>query len=294
MTRIGFVGAGRMGGPMIRRLAAAGHEVRARAGTADKERVVTELGAVPVADAAAAADGADIVVVCVFDDDQVRQVCLDGPLLTAMSAGSTLVVHTTGSPDTVRSIAEAARGVGVTVVDAPVSGGPHDIAAGTLTVFAGGDAAAVDVARAALAAYADPVVHVGGTGSGQCVKLVNNALFAANIALLGDAVRLAGQLGVDEGALLGALLHGSGASRALDGVARRGSVASFTASVGEFLRKDVSAVRHAVADLGGSLGLLDEVVGTQWPRTDTAATSDRNRPDDDHIAAGVPDVRSVR
>jgi 3-hydroxyisobutyrate dehydrogenase-like beta-hydroxyacid dehydrogenase len=107
-----------------------------------------------------------------------------------------------------------------------------------------------------LAAYGDPILHLGPRGNGQRVKLVNNAVFAANLGLLAAAVELGAQLGVEESALLEALPHGSAASRALAGVVARGSVAGFAAAAGEFLGKDVAVVREVVADLGGDLGAL--------------------------------------
>ena len=84
MTRVGFVGAGRMGAPMVRRLVEAGHEVRALGRSVEKRRAVSELGAQPVTDLADVAAGADVVVVCVFTDEQVQQVCLESDLLSAM------------------------------------------------------------------------------------------------------------------------------------------------------------------------------------------------------------------
>ncbi|MFC3962319.1 NAD(P)-dependent oxidoreductase [Nocardia jiangsuensis] len=245
--RIGFVGAGRMGSPMVARLAGAGHEVRALGRSAEARAGVAELGATPAGTVAEAAEGADAVVLCVFTDDQVREVC------AAESFGdATLIVHTTGSPETVAAV--AARGTHV--VDAPVSGGPHDIARGSLTVFLGGADADVAVAREVLRAYADPILHVGPLGSGQRVKLVNNALFAAQIGLVADAVRLGAELGLPEDALLAALPHASGNSRALAGIAAKGSVAEFRSSVGEFLRKDVTVARALADALGADLGLL--------------------------------------
>lgn len=264
--RVGFVGAGRMGSPMVRRLVECGHEVRALARSDENRPAIAELGAHPVADVAGVAENAAVVVVCVFTDDQVREICLDGPLVGSMAPGSTLVLHTTGSPRTAEAVAAHARLHDVDVVDAPVSGGPHDIAAGTLTLFVGGNDAVIDRLRPVLTAYADPVLHVGAIGNGQRVKLVNNALFAANIGLVAEAVRLAEQLGVDEATLLTALPHGSGTSRALAGVSGRGSVEVFTRSVGDFLGKDVEVVRKTTADLGGSLGLLDDAIDAQATR----------------------------
>ena len=199
MTRVGFVGAGRMGGPMVRRLVEAGHDVRALGRSPEKRAAVEELGAQAVTDLALVAEGADAVIVCVFTDEQVRQVCLESDLVAAMAPGAVLVIHTTGSPRTAETI--AARGIDV--VDAPVSGGPHDIAAGHVTLFVGGDDDAVARVRPLLSAYGDPILHVGRTGAGQLVKLVNNTLFAAQIGLVAEGVRLGGRLGIEESALLG-------------------------------------------------------------------------------------------
>ena len=263
--KIGFVGAGRMGAPMVRRLAEAGHTVAALGRDDEKRSAIAELGARPVTSLAEVTAGADAVIVCVFTDEQVRRVCLDDGLLAAMPSGSVLVLHTTGSPSTAEALAEAGRPGGIAVVDAPVSGGPHDIAAGTVTVFAGGAEAAVQTVRPALSAYAEPVLHVGPTGSGQRVKLVNNTLFAAQIGIVAEAVRLAGRLGVDEATLLGALPHGSGTSRALTSIAAAGSADRFIAAVGEFVGKDVAVIRATVAELGGDLGMLDDAVDAGLP-----------------------------
>jgi hypothetical protein len=103
------------------------------------------------------------------------------------------------------------------VLDAPVSGGPHDIAAGPIALLVGGDQAHLDRAKPVLDAYGDPVLHLGTLGSGQAVKLVNNALFAANIGLITAAVGLGNRLGIDERTLLSALQHGSSSSRAWPG-----------------------------------------------------------------------------
>lgn len=258
--KVGFVGAGRMGAPMVRRLVDAGHAVTVLGRTPEKRTAAEELGAHPVDDLAELAREADAVVVCVFTDEQVRQVCLGDDLIGAMPPGAVLILHTTGSPRTAEAIAEEAGTRGVDVIDAPVSGGPHDIAAGTVTLFVGGEAEAVQRVHPLLSSYGDPVLHVGPLGYGQRVKLINNTLFAAQIGIVAEAVRLAGRLGVDEATLLAALPHGSGTSRALSSIAGVGSAAGFIGAVGEFIGKDVAVVRSTVADLGGDLGLLDTVV----------------------------------
>ena len=257
MTRVGFVGAGRMGAPMVRRLAESGHAVAALGRTDDKRAAIGDLGARPVADVAEAAD-ADVVIVCAFTDEQVQQICLLDGLVAAMRPGAALVVHTTGSPATTRSI--AAQHPHVDVVDAPVSGGPHNIAAGEVTLFVGGADEAVARLHPVLAAYGDPILHVGPLGAGQAVKLINNALFAAQIGLLAEAVTLGASLGVDEGKLLTSVIRGSGASRVGEFIAARGSVAGFVSDVGEFIGKDVTVVRRIAAELGTDLGLLDGVI----------------------------------
>ncbi|MCV7153662.1 NAD(P)-dependent oxidoreductase [Mycolicibacterium pyrenivorans] len=256
--RIGFVGAGRMGAPMVRRLADAGHEVRVLGRTDEKRAAVTDLGAQPVATTDEVCVDADAVVICVFTDDQVKQVCLDGDLVGRMRPGAVLVLHTTGSPRTAQSI--AARFDHVDVVDAPVSGGPHDIAAGSVTLFVGGSDDAVERVRPLLAAYGDPILHAGRTGSGQLVKLVNNTMFAAQIGLVAEGVQLGSRLGIDEGPLLNALTHGSAQSRVLSMIASAGSVDAFISAVGEFIGKDVAVVRNTVAELGGDLGRLEALV----------------------------------
>lgn len=260
MTRVGFVGAGRMGAPMVRRLVECGHDVRALGRTGEKRAAVGELGAQPVGDPGEVADGADVVAVCAFTDAQVREICLDGGLLDAMTAGSVLVVHTTGSPHTAGAL--AGYSPAVQVLDAPVSGGPHDIAAGRLTLFVGGDEAVLDRVRPVLSSYADPILHVGGLGAGQWVKLINNTLFAAQLGMLREAAAFAGQVGVDEAGLLGAIGHGSAASRVGDIVGARGSVQAFIDSVGEFIGKDVAVVRAIAAENGTDLGLLEGLLDT--------------------------------
>ncbi|BBZ03458.1 6-phosphogluconate dehydrogenase [Mycolicibacterium chitae] len=259
--KVGFVGAGRMGTPMVQRLLAADHEVVVLGRSEDKRAELTELGATAVGVATDVAD-ADVVIVCVFTDEQVRELCADdgGGLLAAMRPGSVLVVHTTGSPQTTATLAEAGAARDVGVLDAPVSGGPHDIAAGQLTLYLGGAEDAVAKARPALESYGDPVVHVGPAGSGQKMKLINNALFAAQIGLVAEAAKLADRLGIDESAALNALPHGSGASKAMGNIARAGSTAGFIAAVGEFIGKDVAVVRQTAAELGADLGRLDPLV----------------------------------
>jgi 3-hydroxyisobutyrate dehydrogenase-like beta-hydroxyacid dehydrogenase len=243
---------------MVSRLVAAGHDVQVLGRTAEQRRQLERLGASAIDDVAEVGPQADVVVLCVFTDEQVRQVCLDSALLPSMPSGSTLVVHTTASPKTIETI--AARADDVDLVDAPVSGGPHDVAAGKLTLFVGGADEAVARLRPVLGCYGNPVLHVGPSGAGQKVKLVNNALFAGHIGLLAQSIRLGERLGVPESTLLAALAHGSATSRVLNIVAARGSVASFIEVAGEFVGKDVAVVRSIAEEFGSDLSVLHDAI----------------------------------
>ena len=251
---------------MVARLVAAGHDVSVLGRSNDKRSTIAELGADAVAEIAAVGSAADVVVICVFTDDQVREICLTDDLIAAIPSGSALVLHTTGSPHTVETIAERAGPHGVDVVGAPVSGGPHNAAAGELTLFVGGADHPVARVRPVLSSYGDPILNVGLLGAGQKVKLINNALFAAQLGLLADSVEFAARLGVEESALLTALPHGSAASRVLDIVAAGGSVASFVETAGEFVGKDVAVIRRIAAELGSDLGTIDDVIDVAIPR----------------------------
>ena len=247
---IGMVGLGEMGMPMLERLRAAGHDVRFRARRPEVIERAVGLGATPD-------DGfgdRDVVIICVFSDDQVREV---GPeVLATMKTGSTLVNHTTGSPATATLLAREAEPRGVRVLDAALSGGPDDIRAGRLTLLIGGDETVLDDVRPALGAYSDPILHVGQIGDGQRVKLVNNALFAAQIALVADAEHLARGLGVDPAMALDAIQHCSGDSRVLRAVAAVGSSARMQEVAGRFIRKDVAVVEQVAREAGVGLGRL--------------------------------------
>jgi 3-hydroxyisobutyrate dehydrogenase-like beta-hydroxyacid dehydrogenase len=263
LMRVGFIGAGRMGAPMVRRLGAAGHHVHALGRTDEKRKAILKLNAHSVGDVVETAERAEAVIICVFTDEQVQQICFETELLDAMAPGSALILHTTCSPRTAEAIVPVAPHVNV--IDAPVSGGPQEIEAGHLTVFVGGADDAVKRVTPLLSAYGDPILHAGPTGAGQKVKLINNALFAAQIGLLREAVALGDRLGLAESTLLAALPSGSGSSRVAGHVAAGGSVGGFIDSVGEFVGKDVAVIREIVRQLGSDLGLLDDVINAGLP-----------------------------
>jgi 3-hydroxyisobutyrate dehydrogenase-like beta-hydroxyacid dehydrogenase len=269
--RVGIVGTGAMGRPLVDRLVAAGFDVTAFARRSDARG---ELAAAGVSCADSLTDlpeGRDVVVVYVYSDEQVREVVLERGLADAMEPGAIIVVLTTGSPRTVEAIAARVQPRGVGVVDAPGSGGPAQVADGTLTVFVGGDDEHVDRCRPLFAAYATNVVHFGALGAGQKVKLLNNLLFGAHVGLALEAARLSAAIDVDP-ALLAKTLHTcSGASYALDLVAAMGSAERLVEVAGHFVRKDVLVAQEVAEELHAPLGSIGAAVMPFLERTRTRA-----------------------
>jgi 3-hydroxyisobutyrate dehydrogenase-like beta-hydroxyacid dehydrogenase len=262
-VKIGFLGAGRMGRPMLDQLAGAGHEVTVLT-RRPETRAAAEADGLACADTVArTVRGAEVVFVVVLNDDQVRTVCL-GPdgAIAAMAAGSTLVQHTTSDPATAQLLVQAGADRRIGVLDAALSGGPHDIVASRLTLWVGGDERLLDEMRPLLETYAAPIMLVGPPGNGQRVKLVNNSLFVAQVGLAVDAVRLAGALGIDEQVILAAVQHGSGASRGLGVVAGMGSVDAVGDHLSELMQKDVTVVREVARRAGVDLGIIGEVLSS--------------------------------
>ena len=261
--RVGFVGLGDQGGPMARRIADAGFSTTV---WARRPATLHPFASTPATIAASPADlgrTSDLVGVCVVNDDDVRAVLL-GPdgVLAGMGPGSIIAIHSTVHPQTCREVADAARATGVSVIDAPVSGGGQVAAAGQLLVLVGGEEADVERARPVFVTFGDPVVHLGPLGSGQLAKLINNALMTAQLGLADDALRLGAGLGMDAAALADALSHGSGNSFSLGVRRRMGSGLAHFPATG-LLRKDLDILTAvgtgAAVDLG-ALGAAAEAV----------------------------------
>ncbi|MFW0785790.1 NAD(P)-dependent oxidoreductase [Gordonia sp. CPCC 206044] len=257
---IGFIGAGQMGEPMVRRLVDAGHEVVLYARRPEVRERLAEAGASLADSVADAAARADILILCLFSDAQLVDLAggPDGYLTNARST-SVVVSHVTGNVSTLEKLV-AEFPDGPEIIDAPVSGSAKDIAAGEITVLVGGNEAAVDRAEPVLAAYAKPIIRTGGLGSALNLKLVNNILFAANAQLTAAAVELGNRLGIGSEQLLSAIALSSGRSYALASVKSLGDVARFTEVAAPFLRKDVSACVVAAEEAGIDLGWLRSVV----------------------------------
>jgi 3-hydroxyisobutyrate dehydrogenase-like beta-hydroxyacid dehydrogenase len=218
-------------------------------------------GAPVVSTLADAARDADVVLVCVYSDSQVKDVALgsDG-LIAAMAPGAILALHTTGSPATAKRLAEAGAARGVRVVDAPVSGGADDIMAGRLTILLGGDPDDVARVQSVVSAYGDPILPIGALGSAQVVKLVNNAIFAANIQLVAEAERIAKDLGVDATTLANVVQQCSGASYVMGLLSGVGSSKVLVDLAGHYMRKDFDVVSEVASELDVDLGIIGEIV----------------------------------
>ena len=193
MARLGFIGLGVMGGQMARHLAGAGHELivyNRRRGKADAW--VGEHGGTAVDSPAEAARGADGVIACVGNDDDLASVTLgrDGAF-RAMAKGCVFVDHTTVSAKVARQLAVEAKGLGLHSVDAPMTGGQVGAVNGTLTLMCGGTAKGVEAAKPFMQAYSSRIVHVGPAGAGQTTKMCNQIAFAGILQSLGEAMRFA-------------------------------------------------------------------------------------------------------
>jgi 3-hydroxyisobutyrate dehydrogenase-like beta-hydroxyacid dehydrogenase len=197
--KLAFLGLGVMGYPMAGHLAKAGHEVTVYNRTAAKaEAWAKEYGGAHRATAAAAADGAAIVFLCVGNDHDVREVAA-GPngALAGMTSGAILVDHTTASADLARELHAAAKAKGVGFLDAPVSGGQAGAVNGRLTVMVGGDEAPFRTAEPIMRHYGQAVTLMGPSGSGQLTKMVNQILLAGLIQGLSEGINFAMKVGLD-------------------------------------------------------------------------------------------------
>ncbi|MGH2840625.1 MAG: NAD(P)-dependent oxidoreductase [Solirubrobacteraceae bacterium] len=212
--RAGFVGLGIMGSRMAANLARAGHELTVFNRTrSTAEAWVAEHGGTVAGSPAAVGAASDVVISMVVDGEQVREVLL-GPhgVADGAAAGALCVDMSTIGPDQTRAIGADLAERGLRFLDAPVSGSSPKAQDGTLTIMAGGDADDFTRAEPLLRIMGELVVHVGELGQGEMVKLINNALGAANATALGEALLVAQASGVDLDALQTVLGASSGAS----------------------------------------------------------------------------------
>ncbi|MFF6804071.1 NAD(P)-binding domain-containing protein [Streptomyces sp. NPDC012616] len=251
-ARVGFIGLGSQGTPMARRIIAAGHKTTLWARSPAALAPFVGSGAETARSPAELATRSDLVCLCVVDDADVEQV-VTGPdgVLAGLRRGGVIAIQSTVHPDTCRRLEASARTCGVSLVDAPVSGGGRAAEQGSLVVMAGGDPQVFAYCRPVFATYGDPVVHLGPTGSGQLAKILNNLLFTAHLGLASEALGLGATLGLDRAALSRILPRGSAASFALERVADAdGGLDRIAAHAGALLAKDVRLFAE-IADRDG-------------------------------------------
>jgi 3-hydroxyisobutyrate dehydrogenase len=213
--RVAFIGLGVMGYPMAGHMARAGHTVSVFNRSPEKaRRWVEEYGGATGVTIAEAVNGCELVALCVGNDADVRQ-CL-AETLPNMAAGGVVVDHTTTSAKLAREAATQARELGRWFVDGPVSGGQAGAVAGSLTVMAGGETQAFEKAEPVIAAYSKAIRLIGGPGSGQLAKMVNQICIAGLVQGLAEAVHFAKTAGLDTDAVYEAISKGAAQSWQMD------------------------------------------------------------------------------
>lgn len=198
MARIGFIGLGNMGGPMAQNLLKAGHEVKAFDLSAEALTAANNAGAAIADSAADAARGVEVVVTMLPAGAHVRSVYLEGDtILDAADEGTLFIDSSTIDVDTARAVSEGASAKGLTMVDAPVSGGVMAAEGGTLTFMVGGSDEGFERAKPILESMGKNIFHAGGAGNGQAAKICNNMLLAISMIGTCEAFVLAEKLGLD-------------------------------------------------------------------------------------------------
>ena len=212
--RIGWIGLGRMGRPMVENLIRKGFDVTVQNRSQGKVQEIVAMGATAGESYAAMGATLDAVHVCLPGEDVVREV-IAGPsgVLSNAREGLIIVDHSTIHPDDARDLARMASEKGVTYLDAPVSGAGPYAERGELTIMCGGDPVAFAAAKPAMDAMGRTVELMGDVGAGSATKIVNNVLMATNLAVAMEGLLLAVKAGLDPEAFFSVVRTASGASR---------------------------------------------------------------------------------
>ena len=215
---VAFLGLGVMGYPMAGHLARAGHRVTVyNRSPAKAEAWVGEYGGRAAATPRAAAEGAALVFCCVGNDDDLRSVVLgDDGALAGMASGAVFVDHTTASAAVARELSERAAALGLSFVDAPVSGGNLGAINGVLTVMCGGSAEAFARMQPVAMAFSKAVTLLGYSGAGQLAKMVNQIAIAGLVQGLSEAIAFGEKAGLDMAAVLAVIGKGAAQSWQMD------------------------------------------------------------------------------
>ncbi len=214
MAKVAFLGLGVMGYPMAGHLVAAGHEVCVyNRTTAKAEKWAAEFGGRFATTPRETAQGCDFVMSCVGNDDDLRAVCLgDDGAFAGMSTGSVFVDHTTVSAKVTRELYAAAKDLGISFVDAPISGGQAGAENGILSVMCGGDEDAYARAEPVIDAYARTCRRLGESGAGQLTKMVNQICIAGLVQGLAEGLHFAEKAGLDGRAVVDVISGGAAGS----------------------------------------------------------------------------------
>ncbi|RZJ93393.1 MAG: NAD(P)-dependent oxidoreductase [Brevundimonas sp.] len=284
--KIAFAGLGVMGGPMAGHLVRAGHSVAGyNRSPAKAEAWAQEAGGAFAETVAQAAEGVDLFILCVGNDDDVRQVVTEA--LPHLAPGAVIVDHTTTSAKVAREMAALAEGVGRAFVDAPVSGGQAGAVSGQLSVMAGGDAEALARVEPVLKSYSKAIKHMGPAGSGQLTKMVNQIAIAGVVQGLAEAVHFAKQAGLDTDAVLDAVSKGAAQSWQMDNRWKTAAAGQFDFGFAvDWMRKDLGLVLDEAASNGAQLDMtrlvdgyyaeVQQMGGGRWDTSSLAARLDRS------------------
>ncbi|MBK9702229.1 MAG: NAD(P)-dependent oxidoreductase [Betaproteobacteria bacterium] len=253
---LAFLGLGVMGFPMAGHLATAGHRVTVfNRSPAKAAQWVARFGGRSAPTPEAAAAGADLVLMCVGNDDDVRAVAT-GPegALAGMRRGAILVDHTTASATVAREVHAAAAARGIGFLDAPVSGGQAGAENGKLTIMVGGDAATFAAAEATLGHYARAVTLLGGPGAGQLTKMVNQICIAGLLQALAEGIDFAARAGLDVERVLDVIGKGAAQSWQMDNRGRTMLADKFDFGFAvDWMRKDLGICLAEARSNGSAL-----------------------------------------
>ena len=285
--KVAFAGLGVMGFPMAGHLARAGHEMAVYNRSPEKaQRWAGQFGGMAAKSAAEAADGAEVFVLCVGNDDDVRQVAAEA--LPAMAAGGVAVDHTTTSAVVARDMAALAAKGGRGFVDAPVSGGQAGAESGQLTIMCGGEPAHFAKVEPVIGAYAKATRLMGGPGSGQLTKMVNQICIAGVVQGLAEGLHFAKRAGLDPQAVYEAISKGAAQSWQMDNRWKTMSEGKFDFGFAvDWMRKDLGLVLDEAGRNGAALdmtrmvdGFYAEVQalgGRRWDTSSLAARLEKAR-----------------
>jgi 3-hydroxyisobutyrate dehydrogenase len=207
---VGFIGLGDMGGRIAMRILQGGFRLTVHDTRPAAWRLLQERGAMVAAGAKQLASSCSVIGICVVDDHQLCEVVAQ--MRDHLAEGTIVLIHSSVLPATAKKLAAELAARGVAVIDAPVSGSRPAADAGTLTVFAGGDAGSIQRVAALLDTFTANVIHAGQVGAGQALKIVNNVMLHMNHLVALEAVRFARSQGIDEATLIAATNVSTGRS----------------------------------------------------------------------------------